>query len=69
MAKAQVKVKVKPGPSKDGGTVLVRQQVVIIKANAQTKPYGKPLYQTRAQLNLHIERGNRPAKTQLRRFN
>lgn len=54
MAKAQVKVKVSSGKKGNSGTVLVRQHVVIVKNNAQAKPYGKPFYQTKAQLNVYI---------------
>lgn len=69
MAKAQVKVKVSSGKPSGNGTVLVRQHVVIVKNNAQAKPYGKPIYQTTAQITAHINRGQRPTKTQLRRAN
>lgn len=67
MAKAQVKVKVSSGKPSGNGTVLVRQQVVLVKAKAQAKPYGKPIYQTSAQLNVHVMKNGRPrART---RFN
>lgn len=69
MAKAQVKVKVSSGKPSGNGTVLVRQHVVIVKNNAQAKPYGKPFYQTKAQMTAHFYYGQRPAKTQLRRAN
>lgn len=69
MASTRVKVKVASGRKGESGTVLVRQQVVLVKAKAQAKPYGKPIYQTTAQITAHINRGQRPAKTQLRRAN
>ena len=69
MATAKVKIKVSSGSPKGDGTVLVRQQVVLVKAKAQAKPYGKPIYQTAAQITAHINRGQRPTKTQLRRAN
>lgn len=69
MATTRVKVKISSGKSGSNGTVLVRQHVVIVKNNAQAKPYGRPIYQTKAQLNLHLDRGTRPTKTQLRRLN
>lgn len=66
MAKATVKVKVSSGKSSGNGTVLVRQHVVIVKNNAQAKPYGRPFYQTSAQLNVHVMKNGKPrARTRL----
>jgi len=69
---AKVKVKVTPGKP-TSGTKLATQTVRISKKDPQTKPYGKPLLQTRAEIHLHIQQdanGNsRPVKTELKRAN
>lgn len=66
------KVKITPGKSASG-TKLVTQTVRISKKESQAKPYGKPLFQTRAVLHLHIHQdsnGNaRPTKTEFKRAN
>ena len=50
MAQTKIVVKVTPGKSR-GGTIIARRVVKINKADA---PKGKPIYQTKAQLNVHL---------------
>ena len=63
MAKGKVKIKVSSG--KSGNSERLSTQKVYIKKNVDAQ--GKPFFQTRAQLNLHIQRGTRPTKTELKR--
>lgn len=65
MSKAKVKIKVTP--KKTTGSTLVAKVPVAIVANQH--PSGQKLYQTKAQLNTHIYRGQRPKTTRLRRAN
>lgn len=64
--KTKVKVVVKTGRKGDAGTLIARVPVAVVK---NAKPQGKPLYQTKAQLNLHIYGGSRPTSTKFRRAN
>lgn len=50
MSKTKIVVKVTPGKSR-GGTIIARQ-VAALKKNGPKS--GKPIYQTKAQLNVHI---------------
>ena len=61
----KAKVTVKSG--KSSGTKLVSAEVRVVKTGGKPRITGKPIYQTKAQLNLHIGNGARPTKTQFRR--
>lgn len=50
MAKTSIRVKVSPRKSK-GGTIIAKQ-VVRFKKNAKAR--GEPIYQTKAQMNVHL---------------
>ena len=50
MGKTKIVVKVSPGKSR-GGTIIARR---VVRLNKADKPKGKPVYQTKAQLHLHI---------------
>lgn len=52
---ASVKAKIKVS-SKKSGTKLAEARVIVAKA--KKRPPGQPLYQTRAQLNVHIQNKN-----------
>lgn len=69
MAKTRVKIKVQTGRKGDAGTLIARVPIAVVR---NAKPRGKPLFQTAAQMNLHIYGANgqpRPTKTQFRRTN
>lgn len=68
MASVRAKVTVKTGRP-PGGTVLASGTVKVISTGGRPRFTGKPLYKTSAQLNLHLDRGRRPTKTELRRLN
>lgn len=61
----KAKVKVQSGKSR-GGTLLASTSVRIAKPQGNQKPAGSPLFKSKAQLNLHLDRGKRPEKTQFR---
>ena len=63
MGKTRVKVKIKSKPGR-AGTLLARVPVTVAGTD---KPKGERLFQTKAQLNLHLDRGNRPNTFQPRR--
>ena len=50
MAQTKIVVRVTPGKSR-GGTIVVRS---VVRLNKTDKPKGKPIYQTKAQLNVHL---------------
>lgn len=50
MAQTKIVVKVTPGKSR-GGTIIARS---VVRLNKTDKPKGKPIYQTKAQLNVHL---------------
>ena len=52
MAQTKIVVKVTPGKSR-GGTIVARS---VVRLNKTDKPKGKPIYQTKAQLNVHLSR-------------
>lgn len=54
MANTRVVIKVSPGKSR-GGTIVARR---VVKVRKTPLPQGKPIYQTRAQLNVHISSKN-----------
>lgn len=58
MAKSRVVIKVSPGKSR-GGTIIAKK---VVKLNKDDSPSGKPLYQTKAQLNVHISGKNGPRR-------
>ena len=58
MGKTRVVIKVSPGKSK-GGTIIARS---VVKVNKAKTPEGKPLFQTKARLHLHVS-NDRPGKT------
>ena len=53
--KAMVKVTVKTGRKGDAGTLVARIPVTVAKTE---RPKGKFIYQTRAQLNVHLYNKN-----------
>lgn len=57
--KAQVKVKVSSGKPSGNGTAIAKAHIVVIKTDAQRRPAGRPIYATKAQMNIHIHSGNR----------
>lgn len=65
MSKAKVKVTVQSG-RKGSGKLIASMPIAIVK---NTSPSGQRLYQTKAQLNAHIYRGQRPKTPRLRRAN
>ena len=65
MSKAKVKITVQSG-KKGNGTLLASVPVAIVKNDS---PSGRRLYQTKAQLHMHLYRGQRPQKPRLRRAN
>lgn len=54
MSKPRVVIKVSPKKGK-GGTIIARQ---VVKVNKTKRPEGKPMFQTRAQLNVHLTTRN-----------
>lgn len=54
MSKTTVTIKVSPGKGK-GGTIIARQVAKVRKGGS---PTGKPLYHTKAQLNVHLTNKN-----------
>ena len=56
MAKAKVKVTVKPATNKGTGTLLARVPVTVAGTD---KPRGERLFQTKAEIVTHIRRGER----------
>jgi len=53
-----IKVRVKVNSQKtNSGTLLARVPVAVVR---KPNPTGQRLFQTRAQLNVHIKSGNRP---------
>lgn len=63
MAKTKVKVVVKTGRKGDAGTLVARVPVAVVK---NAKPQGKPIYQTKAQMNIHIRSGQRTTEFRYR---
>lgn len=61
----KAKVKVQSGKTR-GGTLLATTSVRIAKPQGNKEPTGSALFKTKAQLNLHLDRGKRPGKTQSR---
>lgn len=57
MAKAKIKVSVKTGRKGGAGTLIARVPVAVVKTD---RPVGERMYQTRAQLNVHILRNGQP---------
>ena len=64
MSKAKVKVTVTP--KKGSTSSLVAKMPVTITKNSH--PTGKKFYQTKAQLNTHLYRGQRPSTLQIRKY-
>ena len=52
----KAKVTVRSGKPSGSGTVIARVPVKVAQSDS---PKGKMIYQTKAQLNVHIERGKR----------
>lgn len=65
MSKARIKVTVKKGTP--NGKRLVASMPIAITRNSN--PTGQRLYQTKAQLHMHLYRGQRPQTPRLRRAN
>ena len=55
--KTKVKVTVKTGRKGDAGTLIARVPVAVVR---NAKPRGKPFYQTRAQIDVHILKNGQP---------
>ena len=64
--KTKVKIKVQTGRKGDAGTLVARVPVAVVR---NAKPQGKPLFQTRAEIITHLERGSRPSNFKPRRAN
>jgi hypothetical protein len=54
MGKSRVVIKVSPKKSK-GGTIIARQ---VVKVNKTKRPEGKPMFQTKAQIDVHLTNKN-----------
>lgn len=57
MAKTRVKIKVQTGRKGDAGTLVARVPIAVVR---NAKPRGKLLYQTRAQIDVHILKNGQP---------
>ena len=62
MSKAKVKVKVQSG-KKGSGTLLARVPVAVSHTD---RPQKRRLFQTQAQMNIHIRSGQRPSEFRYR---
>lgn len=59
----KVKIKVRSGK---GGTELAVARVRITPTDTRQRPIGRALYQTRAQINVHLTNGNGELRTRNR---
>lgn len=59
MSSAKITVKVTPGKSR-GGTIVARS---VVRMKKGTRTGGAPIYQTKAQLNVHLtDRNGKPRR-------
>ena len=64
MAKAGIKVSIKTGRKGGAGTLLARVPVAVVKTD---RPAGERLFQTRAEIVAHLNRGSRSSTFKPRR--
>ena len=64
MPRARVKVAIKATQKKGSGTLIARVPVAVSPVDKKDR---KPIYQTKAQLNVHLYRGKRPSIFKSRR--